>query len=106
MEENKAFQIMSDVGHKIDVGGGTDIYPLEKMGHYGSDEGKGESVILERPCVINAHKKELLSDLNFSRGFAVTPFHSNSWDGKYKGFLSYDGKKAVEIIEKIYKKTI
>ncbi len=95
MEEKKTFQIMSDGGRKIDVGGGTDPYPLEKVGHYGSEEGMGESVILERPCVITAHKKELLSDLNFSRGFAVTPFHSNSWDGKYKGFLSYDGKKAV-----------
>ena len=95
MEESKTFQIMTEIGHKMDIGGGTDTYPLERVGHYGSEENCNESVILERPCVINAHKKELLSDLNFSRGFAVTPFHSNSWDGNYKGFLSYDGKKAV-----------
>lgn len=95
MEDSKTIQIVPERGHKIDIGGGMDTYPLEKVGHYGSEEGVGDSVILERPCVINAHRKELLSDLNFSRGFAVTPFHSNSWDGKYKGFLTYDGKKAV-----------
>ena len=95
MEDTKTLQMLTGVGKKIDVGGGTDTSPLEKVGHYGSVQGDGENVILERPCVINANKKELLSDLNFSRGFAVTPFHSNSWDGKYKGYLSYDGKKAV-----------
>ncbi|MBQ8429253.1 MAG: hypothetical protein IJX30_04070 [Clostridia bacterium] len=95
MEDRKNPQQATNERQTITVGGGTDTNPLTKVGHYGSQEGLGESVLLERPCVIDANKKELLSDLTFARGFAVTPFHSNSWNGKHESFLTYDGRKAV-----------
>ncbi|MBQ7924140.1 MAG: hypothetical protein IJ329_02415 [Clostridia bacterium] len=75
------------------VGGGTDSHRVEKMGHYGSDDSERQ-VLLERPCVISATRKELLSDLTFSKGFSVTGFHSNSSKGKGQGYFTYDGMKA------------
>ncbi len=53
-----------------------------------------EGQLLERPKVNENGVIELLDDLNFSRGFAVTLFHSNSSNGNLAGYLDYDGDKA------------
>lgn len=50
--------------------------------------------LLERPRVGEAETVELLSDLNFSRGFSVTLFHSNSSNGNRSGELDYAGDAA------------
>lgn len=54
-----------------------------------------EGQLIERPKVSKGGIVELLSDLNFSKGFAVTLFHSNSSNGNFAGYLDYDGDKAV-----------
>ena len=54
----------------------------------------GDGQLLERPKVSTATRLELLSDLNFSRGFDVTLFHSNSSNGVLAGNLDYAGNKA------------
>jgi len=53
-----------------------------------------EGQLLERPQVNGGGVQELLGDLNFSRGFSVTLFHSNSSNGNLAGHLDYDGNKA------------
>ena len=53
-----------------------------------------EGQLLERPMVNENGVVELLDDLNFSRGFAVTLFHANSSNGQLSGYLDYDGNKA------------
>ena len=49
---------------------------------------------MERPMVVNENKRELLNDLNFSKGFNVTLFHANSSNGKIAGTLDYNSLKA------------
>ncbi len=56
-------------------------------------EGQNET-LNERLQDLSPGHRELLADLNFSRGFAVTPFHSNSSGGAKVGYLDYGGKKA------------
>ncbi len=53
-----------------------------------------EGQLLERPKVNENGVVELLSDLNFSRGFSVTLFHANSSNGNLAGYLDYEGNKA------------
>jgi hypothetical protein len=53
-----------------------------------------EGTFLTRPKVETESVKELLSDLNFSKGFAVTLFHANSSNGQKSGYLDYEGMKA------------
>lgn len=53
-----------------------------------------ENRLCSRPCVVSETSRELLSDLNFARGFRVSLFHSNSSGGKFSGFLDYNGLKA------------
>ena len=53
-----------------------------------------EGQLLERPMVNAGGVTELLGDLNFSKGFAVTLFHANSSNGNLAGYLTYDGNKA------------
>ena len=53
-----------------------------------------EGQLLERPKVDDEGRVELLSDLNFSKGFSVTLFHANSSNGNLAGQLDYDGNKA------------
>lgn len=56
--------------------------------------GETNETLTERLRDTSPEHRELLADLNFSRGFAVTPFHSNSSGGAKVGYLDYDGKKA------------
>ena len=53
-----------------------------------------EGKLMERPMVVNENKRELLNDLNFSKGFNVTLFHANSSNGKIAGTLDYNSLKA------------
>ncbi len=53
-----------------------------------------EGQLIERPKVNDNGVVELLGDLNFSKGFAVTLFHANSSNGNLAGYLDYDGNKA------------
>lgn len=53
-----------------------------------------EGQLIERPKVNADGVVELLDDLNFSKGFKVTLFHSNSSNGNHAGQLDYDGNKA------------
>lgn len=53
-----------------------------------------EGQLIERPMVDENGVVEILGDLNFSRGFAVTLFHANSSNGNLAGYLDYDGNKA------------
>ncbi len=53
-----------------------------------------EGALLERPRYDDGTVVELLRDLNFSRGFSVTLFHSNSSNGNRSGELDYAGDKA------------
>lgn len=55
-----------------------------------------EGAVLTRPLVDNASLKELLTDLNFSRGFKVSLFHSNSSNGQLAGTLNYGGEASEE----------
>ena len=57
-------------------------------------DGVTEGQLLERPKVNENGVVELLNDLNFSKGFSVTLFHSNSSNGNLAGYLDYDGNKA------------
>ena len=50
--------------------------------------------VRERPRADDGVTYELLQDLNFSRGFAVSAFHSNSSGGVPRGYLDYAGAKA------------
>ena len=50
--------------------------------------------LVERPRADDGERYELLTDLNFSRGFAVTQFHSNDSGGVPAGYFDYGGKKA------------
>lgn len=50
--------------------------------------------ILTRPAIANGETREILSDLNFSRGFQVSLFHSNSSTGRLAGVLTHGGEKA------------
>ncbi len=82
------------IGGRMSVVDDTEMQRLKKMGHYGSDGGNRGKVLLERQSIISSTRKELLADLTFSKGFAVTGFHSNSSGGKSVGYLTYDGLKA------------
>lgn len=53
-----------------------------------------EGQFVERPKVDENGCVELLTDLNFSRGFNVTLFHANSSNGNISGYLDYEGNKA------------
>ena len=53
-----------------------------------------EGKLVERPKVNENGVVELLGDLNFSKGFAVTLFHANSSNGNLAGYLNYNGDKA------------
>lgn len=53
-----------------------------------------EGKLLERPKSSENGVVELLGDLNFSRGFSVTLFHSNSSNGNLAGYLDHNGNKA------------
>ena len=53
-----------------------------------------EGKLIGRPVSESDAKKELLEDLNFSRGFGVTLFHANTSNGKLSGELDYGGDKA------------
>jgi len=53
-----------------------------------------DNKIIERERIITDKKVELLRDLNFSRGFKVTKFHSNSSKGEALGYLDYQGDKS------------
>ena len=55
-----------------------------------------EGQLLTRPQVSDETKRELLCDLNFSQGFKVTLFHSNSSNGQIAGTLDYEGNAAGE----------
>lgn len=57
-------------------------------------ETQTEGRILTRPQSTAASRREILTDLNFSRGFNVTLFHSNSSNGNLAGQLTYGGEKA------------
>lgn len=50
--------------------------------------------IVERPRVSNQKTEEVLPDLNFSHGFQVSLFHSNSSAGRLAGILDYKGDAA------------
>lgn len=50
--------------------------------------------VMTRPRVCNKKRIEILPDLNFSHGFQVSLFHSNSSAGRLAGFLDYDGEAA------------
>ncbi len=51
--------------------------------------------MIERPKIEGESVTELLTDLNFSRGFSVTVFHANSSNGQKAGWLTYGDEKAV-----------
>lgn len=74
----------------------TDSISWENSGSDSSDDSgqEVEQKLEERIRDDSPEHRELLSDLNFSRGFAVTPFHSNSSGGAKVGYLDYDGMKA------------
>ncbi|MGN1077917.1 MAG: hypothetical protein ACI4ST_05335, partial [Candidatus Gallimonas sp.] len=57
-------------------------------------ETQTEGTVLSRPEQSDAERKELLTDLNFSRGFRITLFHSNSSNGNVAGTLDYGGNAA------------
>lgn len=50
--------------------------------------------VMTRPRVCSKDRIEILPDLNFSHGFQVSLFHSNSSAGRLAGFLDYDGEAA------------
>ena len=53
-----------------------------------------EGTVITRPQIADASVKELLGDLNFSQGFKVTLFHSNSSNGQIAGTLDHGGDAA------------
>lgn len=53
-----------------------------------------QGTVVTRPQVQDGLTTELLRDLNFSYGFNVTQFHSNSSNGVMAGTLDYGGEKA------------
>ena len=50
--------------------------------------------LLTRPTVDDAGRQEVLKDLNFSKGLAISKFHSNTSGGIPFGVLDYDGRAA------------
>ena len=60
----------------------------------GSDRPPDPVPVTQRPRVCDGARCELLEDLNFSRGFAVSAFHSNSSGGVPVGYFDYGGAKA------------
>ncbi len=50
--------------------------------------------LIERECVDNAQRKELLKDLTFSRGFYVSPFISNNSQVEDWSMITHGGNKA------------
>ena len=59
-------------------------------------ETQKEGTVLTRPQISDEGRNELLADLNFSQGFKVTLFHSNSSNGQIAGTLDYAGDAAGE----------
>ena len=66
------------------------------------DEAEGEmnwktqqtGTIMTRPQINDGNIYEILPDLNFSRGFKVSLFHSNSSGGRLSGVLNHGGEAA------------
>ncbi len=59
-----------------------------------STEGTASLKLTERPRVDNEQRKELLSDLTFSRGFYVSPFISNNSQVEDWSMIDHGGNKA------------
>lgn len=76
--------------------GGDDLNQEEKPGDEPAVtwETQTEGTLLSRPEQSDAERKELLTDLNFSKGFRITLFHSNSSNGNIAGTLDYGGNAA------------
>lgn len=53
-----------------------------------------EGKVITRPRICDKNRTEILPDLNFSHGFQVSLFHSNSSAGRLAGFLDYGGQAA------------
>ena len=53
-----------------------------------------EGKVITRPRICDKNRTEILPDLNFSHGFQVSLFHSNSSAGRLAGFLDYVGQAA------------
>ncbi len=53
-----------------------------------------EGKVITRPRICDKNRTEILPDLNFSHGFQVSLFHSNSSAGRLAGFLDYGGQPA------------
>lgn len=66
--------------------------PVEETPQVWNEQTHG--TIVTRPQVQDGLTTELLRDLNFSQGFNVTQFHSNSSHGVMAGTLDYGGEKA------------
>lgn len=66
----------------------------QKEGEEVTWETQTEGTILTRPRVDDGKIYEILPDMNFSQGFNVSKFHSNSSNGQFAGVLTHAGNAA------------
>lgn len=90
----RALCIVLSLGIMFCAAACTDRGPKEGLEEEMTWETQKTGTVLTRPQRKDAEIVEILPDLNFSRGFKVSLFHSNSSGGKISGTLDHGGEAA------------
>lgn len=76
------------------VNNGENTSPGEQLADWQKQTFSSIETVISRPQVSNSERVEILKDLNFSNGFAVSGINANLEGTKKSGYLLYDGKAA------------